>query len=61
VVTGSVAPLTMVQGNPARPVARCGIPLKSGKRAVREFYRRLQPMGARPKPEAAAGSGEVGR
>jgi acetyltransferase-like isoleucine patch superfamily enzyme/acyl carrier protein len=27
VVSASVPPLTMVQGNPARPVARCGIPL----------------------------------
>jgi acetyltransferase-like isoleucine patch superfamily enzyme len=27
VVTASVPPLTMVQGNPARVVARCGIPL----------------------------------
>ena len=25
--TRSVAPLTMVQGNPAKPIARCGIPL----------------------------------
>ena len=26
-VTASIPPLTMVQGNPARPVARCTIPL----------------------------------
>ena len=27
VVSASVPPLTMVQGNPARPIARCGVPL----------------------------------
>jgi acetyltransferase-like isoleucine patch superfamily enzyme len=27
VVTRSVPPMTLVQGNPAKPVARCGIPL----------------------------------
>jgi acetyltransferase-like isoleucine patch superfamily enzyme len=43
VVTRSVAPLTMVQGNPAKPIARCGIPL--GLRTpVKEFYRRLAPI-----------------
>jgi serine acetyltransferase len=43
VVTSSVPPLTMVQGNPARPVARCGIPL-SLRTPPGEFYRRLQPL-----------------
>jgi acetyltransferase-like isoleucine patch superfamily enzyme len=43
VVTRSVAPLTMVQGNPAKPVARCGIPL--GLRTPeKEFYRQLVPI-----------------
>jgi acetyltransferase-like isoleucine patch superfamily enzyme len=27
VVTGDVRPMTVVRGNPARPVARCGVPL----------------------------------
>src|SRR5262249_26627107 len=27
VVSSSVPPLTMVKGNPARPIARCGLPL----------------------------------
>jgi acetyltransferase-like isoleucine patch superfamily enzyme len=40
VVTKSVPPLTMVQGNPAEPVARCGVPLGL-KTPLREFYRRL--------------------
>ena len=43
VVTRSVAPLTMVQGNPAKPIARCGIPLGLDT-PVKEFYRRLTPI-----------------
>ena len=43
VVSGSVPPLTLVQGNPARPVARCGIPLAVNTSA-REFYRSLTPI-----------------
>jgi len=43
VVTKSVPPLTMVQGNPAVPVARCGVPL--GMRTpLAEFYRNLRPI-----------------
>jgi acetyltransferase-like isoleucine patch superfamily enzyme len=43
VVTRSVPPLTMVRGNPAAPVARCGLPL--GRHTpLREFYRALQPI-----------------
>ena len=45
VVSSSVAPLTMVRGNPARPVARCGIPLGVNT-APSEFYRQLQPLGS---------------
>jgi acetyltransferase-like isoleucine patch superfamily enzyme len=44
VVTRSVAPLTMVQGNPAEPIARCGIPLGLDT-PIKEFYRRLTPIG----------------
>jgi len=43
VVARSVPPLTMVQGNPARPVARCGIPLATAP-SVKDFYRRLRPI-----------------
>ena len=43
VVTRSVAPLTMVQGNPAKPIARCGVPLGLDT-PVKEFYRRLVPI-----------------
>jgi heptaprenylglycerol acetyltransferase len=43
VVTRSVAPLTMVQGNPAKPIARCGMPLGLDT-PIKEFYRRLTPI-----------------
>jgi len=43
IVTKSVPPLTMVQGNPAGPVARCRVPL--GRRTpMREFYKGLTPL-----------------
>lgn len=45
VVTRSVAPLTMVQGNPAKPIARCGIPLGLDT-PIKEFYRQLKPIEA---------------
>jgi acetyltransferase-like isoleucine patch superfamily enzyme len=43
VVTTSVPPLTMVRGNPAEPVARCGVPLGRST-PMREFYRQLRPI-----------------
>ena len=43
VVTKSVPPLTMVQGNPAKPVARCTFPLGL-KVPLKEFYRTLKPV-----------------
>ncbi len=43
VVTHSVPPMTMVQGNPAVPVARCGIPL-APKVTLKEFSRNLRPL-----------------
>jgi acetyltransferase-like isoleucine patch superfamily enzyme len=43
VVTRSVAPLTMVQGNPAKPIARCGLPLGMNT-PIKEFYRGLTPI-----------------
>lgn len=43
IVTTSVPPLTMVRGNPAEPVARCGVPLGRGT-PLREFYRHLRPI-----------------
>lgn len=50
VVTQSVPPMTVVQGNPAAPVARCGVPL-AGELTLKEFSRRLRPMAPR-KPAA---------
>ena len=43
VVTRSVPSFTMVQGNPAVPVARCGIPL-GPETTLKEFSRRLRPI-----------------
>ncbi len=43
VVTSSVSPMTLVQGNPARPVARCGVPLDT-KVSFIEFSGRLKPL-----------------
>lgn len=42
VVSQSVPPLTMVQGNPARPVALCGVPLAGSSYA--DFVRNLIPL-----------------
>ena len=43
VVTRSVPPMTVVQGNPAVPVAACGVPLTE-KTSMKEFSRRLKPL-----------------
>lgn len=51
VVTRSVPAHTLVQGNPAQPVARCGVDLGlrtngEGEVPLREFYKRLKPLQA---------------
>lgn len=43
VVTSSVPPLTVVQGNPAVPIARCGVPLWPDT-TLKEFSKRLRPL-----------------
>jgi acetyltransferase-like isoleucine patch superfamily enzyme len=43
VVTRSVAPMTVVRGNPAEPIARCGIPMLLDT-PMKEFYRHLRPL-----------------
>lgn len=43
VVTNSVPAMTMVQGNPAVPIARCGIPLREDVSFI-EFSLRLKPF-----------------
>lgn len=45
VVNRSVPPMVMAQGNPARPVARCGVPLKWGT-SMEEFSQKLRPLPA---------------
>lgn len=46
VVTRSVSPFTMVQGNPAVPVAQCSVPLGRAE-TMKEFTRSLRPLAAR--------------
>lgn len=43
VVTTSVPPMTMVQGNPAKAIARIGIPLRHDV-SLKEFARNLKPL-----------------
>jgi len=43
VVNESVPPYTFVQGNPARPKAKCGLPL-SGPVTYAEFVANLRPI-----------------
>jgi len=43
VVTRSIPPMTLAQGNPAVPVAACGVPL-SPEISLKEFSRRLKPL-----------------
>lgn len=43
VVTQSVPPFTLVQGNPAEPIARCGVPL-TRETTMKEFTRNLLPL-----------------
>jgi serine acetyltransferase len=43
VVTHSVSPMTVVQGNPAKPVAKCLVPLKMNI-SLKEFTRNLKPL-----------------
>jgi acetyltransferase-like isoleucine patch superfamily enzyme len=50
VVTQSVPPMTVVQGNPAVPIARCGIPLGKDV-SVKEFSRHLKPLDSRLCPK----------
>jgi len=46
VVTRPVPPMTVVQGNPAVPIAMCGIPL-GAETTMKEFSRRLKPVATR--------------
>ena len=48
VVKNSVPPLTMVEGNPAKPVAICGISLRGN--SYEEFIRNLKPIEGEANP-----------
>jgi acetyltransferase-like isoleucine patch superfamily enzyme len=43
VVSSNVAPNTVVQGNPAKPVARCAVPLLENV-SLKEFQQGLRPL-----------------
>jgi serine acetyltransferase len=60
VVTRSVPPMTVVQGNPAVPVAKCGLPLVPGV-TLKDFTRRLRPAvseGGKPRVKPEAGESQ---
>jgi serine acetyltransferase len=44
VVTASVPPMTVVQGNPAVPIAKCGVPLHPEEGSMKDFLRQLRPI-----------------
>jgi acetyltransferase-like isoleucine patch superfamily enzyme len=46
VVTKSIPPMTVAQGNPAVPIAQCGVALKSDV-TLKEFSRKLKRIGPR--------------
>jgi serine acetyltransferase len=56
VVTRSVPPMTVVQGNPAVPIATCGIPLGPDV-TIKEFSRQLNVISP-PVPTPTKASGE---
>jgi acetyltransferase-like isoleucine patch superfamily enzyme len=56
VVSASVPPMTVVQGNPARPIATCGATLV-GETSLKSFYRSLKPL-RRPPPGAHSSNDE---
>lgn len=63
VVSQSVPPMTVVQGNPAVPVARCGIPFRQDV-SLKLFSRYLRPLAPRPtsiRREPGSGGGHAER
>ena len=59
VVNRLVPPGTMVQGNPAKPIAKCGIPLVGNVR-LSEFQKNLRPI-RRVRPRQPDVSGHEGK
>jgi acetyltransferase-like isoleucine patch superfamily enzyme len=51
VVSQSIPPMTLARGNPAVPVARCGVPLTADL-TLKEFSRQLRPL----EPSSRSGS-----
>ncbi len=49
VVSRSIPPMTLAQGNPAVPIARCGIALRPNV-TMKEFSRALKPLGDDMRP-----------
>ena len=63
VVTRSVPPMTVVQGNPAVPVAQCGVPLGPDI-TLKDFSKRLKPLASsrtRPNGESKLTNTHNGR
>jgi serine acetyltransferase len=56
VVTSSVPEMTVVQGNPAVPIAKCGVPLWP-ETPLKEFSRKLKPL--RNSKQDSAGKGDL--
>jgi acetyltransferase-like isoleucine patch superfamily enzyme len=56
VVARSVPPMTVVQGNPAVPIATCGVPL-TAQTTMKEFSLRLKPL---PSPVLRPHGGKTG-
>jgi heptaprenylglycerol acetyltransferase len=50
VVSSSVGPMMVVQGNPARPIAKCGTTL-SEKTSMGQFLSSLRPLERHPDPQ----------
>jgi acetyltransferase-like isoleucine patch superfamily enzyme len=56
VVTTSVPAMSMVQGNPARPIAKCGVPLGINT-PIKEFLIHLRPLQQKRAGKGSAVSG----
>jgi acetyltransferase-like isoleucine patch superfamily enzyme len=56
VVSSSVAPMTVVQGNPARPIAYCGVTLGESTR-MEQFLHSLRPVGLPPREHRLKSTG----
>jgi serine acetyltransferase len=60
VVTRSVPQMTVVQGNPAVPVAKCGVPLRPDV-TLKEFSRALKPVASREQQKSTASGAKANK